>query len=174
MSMKEAWKPVVGFEGLYEVSNRGRIRSCPRVVNFSDGRAREYRGQLISQYDGAGYPRVTLKRNRVGERLHVHVLVAEAWIGPCPEGHVVRHWDGNPQRNVIGNVLYGTYGDNIRDAQRHGTFTQGFTPRLSAADVKAIRAARGVFTGRELAEKYNTSPAHVCNIQRGNRRAAVR
>lgn len=55
------------------------------------------------------------------QKRYVHHLIAEAFIGPRPQGQVVRHLDGNPLNNSAGNLGYGTYGDNERDKIRHGT-----------------------------------------------------
>lgn len=57
-----------------------------------------------------------------GPREWAHRMVAEAWLGPCPKGQLVRHLDGNAGNNRVVNLAYGTHAENMQDAIRHGTF----------------------------------------------------
>lgn len=111
------WRPVTRWEGFYEVSSAGDVRSLPRqTVKGIRG------GQLLKLHpDPKGYYQVTLTRPGVREYRRVHQLVAEAFIGPCPPGHETRHHDGDNQHNAASNLLYGTSGDNKLDQVRHGT-----------------------------------------------------
>ena len=165
----EQWRAIPGWEGTYEVSNLGRVRSVDRVVHFSDGRVRRYPATLRAAHtDGFGYLKVTLKGSGRNVRMLVHQAVALAWIGPRPDGLEVCHYDGDKANNRAANLRYDTRAANHADAVRHGTARR---PRkLSDEAVAAIRAARGTVPGTELAERYGTSKTHVCNIQRGNRR----
>lgn len=110
----EYWRPVKGFEGLYEVSSAGQVRSLPR--GRSAGCA-----ALRPGANRRGHLHVTLSAGNVQTTRYVHKLVAEAFIGPCPDGQEVRHWDGNPANNTVGNLRYGTRAENLLDAVRHGT-----------------------------------------------------
>lgn len=116
----ELWRPVVGFEDAYEVSNCGLVRSVDRVqVRPSDGRAFRRRGQLLA-------PGTHPKGHRLvqltgGARQYVHVLVLEAFVGPRPEGMIGLHADDNQSNNRVSNLRWGTYSDNNRDAVRNGT-----------------------------------------------------
>lgn len=164
------WRPVLNFEGWYEVSDRGFVRSVERTVHFSDGRVRRYQGQRLRFYaDDFGYRKVTLKKNGLWVRVHVHLLVAEAFKGPRPPGLQVRHYDGDHLNNRPDNLIYGSPLENHADTKRHGRVRR--FRKLTDATVAAIRKARGRETCRALALKYNTSAAHVCNIQLGHRRA---
>lgn len=108
--MTEQWRPVVGWEGLYEVSSEGRVRSFRRGAN-----GRVLRPGIASH----GYPTVALGR---GNTQSVHVLVAAAFLGPCPEGQEVRHRDGKRTNPRMENLHYGTRGQNIADAILSGSF----------------------------------------------------
>lgn len=166
------WRDVPEWEGWYQVSDTGQVRSVDRTIAFADGRVRNYRGKILNQYnDKAGYWKVTLKANGTDWRVHVHVLVAAAFIGPRPLGKHVRHWDGDNQNNRRRNLRYGTAAENAEDTRRHGGWARPHR-KLTEDQVREIRAARGKVTGRELARRYGTSPAHVCNIQLGNRRTS--
>lgn len=172
------WRAIPGYEGTYEVSDQGEVRSLDRVVHFADGRVRQYRGQVLAQYaDGCGYPKVTLKRQDRGNRVHLHILLAAAFIGPCPEGQEVCHNDGNPANCTRGNLRYDTRFGNSADKKLHGTLLQGeqvASSRLKPDTVKAIRALRGVQRVRDVAAAFGTCPSHVCNIQRGRRWAHLK
>lgn len=113
--MTEEWRPVVGFEGLYEVSNLGRVASLPRP-----GR-RKSRIVMVQTPDWAGYPRLMLRANRAYANRKVHVLVAEAFHGVRPTGLVVRHLNGVPTDNSATNLAWGTHAENADDMRRHGT-----------------------------------------------------
>jgi len=115
-NVTERWLPVVGYEGFYEVSDLGRVRSMRRRV--AGGRA--VRILKPCQYP-RGHLKVVLCVNGQKKDMLVHRLVAIAFIGPQPPGCEVCHYDGNPANNVLGNLRWGTRGDNIRDSIRHGT-----------------------------------------------------
>jgi HNH endonuclease/NUMOD4 motif len=107
------WRPVPGYEGIYQVADDSQILSAPRATT---------RGGLMKLYpDRHGYPWVTLTRNGVQKRYPVHQLVAAAFIGPCPPGQEVRHKDGNPANPSAGNLHYGTHAENMQDKALHGT-----------------------------------------------------
>lgn len=154
----EQWKDVVGYEGSYEVSDLGRVRSVQRLVVFSDGRRRRYEPIVLRTYtDDYGYPKVTLKRSSVGLRVHVHVLVAAAFVGPRPEGYQVLHNNGNGKDCRAANLRYGTSLDNHADALKHGTRVfgekQGMS-KLTHDEVTEIKSLRGKYTCRELADMF--------------------
>lgn len=104
----ENWKPVVGWETRYVVSSDGRVRSNER-------------GELKQHLNDAGYLSVWLYNERGRRRRTIHTLVAEAFIGPRPEGLQVRHLDGDKSRPDVSNLAYGTSSENHYDAVKHGT-----------------------------------------------------
>ena len=119
--MKEEWRAVPGYEGLYEVSNMGRVRSLDRVIVNKDGVSRRYSGFLLSTYlNRFGRVLVSLWKNNRIQRLSVHRLVANAFI-PNPDNlPEVNHKDENPQNNRVDNLewctkMYNlTYGSRLR------------------------------------------------------------
>lgn len=118
MSAVEQWLPVPGYEGVYEVSNLGRVRSLDRKDNL--GRLR--RGRVLKlRTDRDGYLQFHAggKHRRI---LRVHRLVLLAFEGPAPEGaNEALHGDGNPLNNALTNLRWGSRSENAVDAVVHGT-----------------------------------------------------
>lgn len=116
--MEEEWRAVVGYEGVYEVSDKGGVRSLPR----HDRMGRPVKGGPLSTKPGnIGYPVVSLWKNGEGTTVTVHSLVAEAFIGPRPEGMDVAHRDGTRTNNSVENLRYLSRQDNLIEAVKHGT-----------------------------------------------------
>ena len=116
--IEERWLPVVGYEGLYEVSDQGRVRSMDRVD--SCGRHRKTRVLKLNK-NGSGHYQVRLYRNGRSESYsYVHRLVLEAFVGPCPEGMVGCHLDDVKEHNMLENLRWDTPSSNRFDAVRNG------------------------------------------------------
>ena len=117
--MTEIWKPIAGYEGIYEVSDRGRVRSLDRV----DSIGHRWKGQIIRSHavSPRGYQGVALYRGepRAWQPL-VHRLVLEAFVGPCPEGMEACHGDGDTTNNAVTNLRWDTPSENSYDTVRHG------------------------------------------------------
>jgi hypothetical protein len=119
--MLEHWKDIPGYEGRYQVSDLGRVRSVDRLVEFPrylrDGAwrsasLRKRKGVLLRPGPmRSGHLTVALGR---GNSRQVHQLVLLAFVGPCPEGHEVLHLDHDPKNNRLDNLKYGTRSENIK------------------------------------------------------------
>lgn len=116
----EEWRPVVGYEGAYEVSDLGRVRSRDRRVPSGGGRERIARGRMLSIADGRPYGKVNLKVGDGGRMWNVHTLVARAFLGPAPTGMEVCHNNGQHRDNRLSNLRYDTHAENQRDTVRLG------------------------------------------------------
>lgn len=117
----EEWRPIPGYEGLYEVSDRGRVRSLDRTIQ-RNGRSHRIRGVVLAQSStGPGYRHVSLRSGGRAFTQLVHRAVLLAFVGPCPTGMESRHLDGEPDNNVPSNLAWGTHSENNRDRVRHGT-----------------------------------------------------
>ncbi|EOM78090.1 hypothetical protein DW322_11330 [Rhodococcus rhodnii] len=122
----EIWKPVLGYEGLYEVSSIGRVRTVERVVRGgrtpTSSRTVPAKVRKVSAHVNGGHLWLKLHRNGVRTPRFVHRLVLEAFVGEQPEGrNEVRHLDGNPANNRVENLAYGTHAENVADMLEHGT-----------------------------------------------------
>lgn len=119
--MVEEWRPVVGWEGFYEVSSIARIRSLPRVLTKSNGRLLTIPGRMLSPFPlPSGYLFVNLKRGNTGKLSRVHRLVAEAFIPNPHELPQVLHWDDDRSNNRVENLRWGTDRENKADRLRNG------------------------------------------------------
>ena len=120
--MSERWLSVVGYEGLYEVSDQGRVRSLPRKAWCGGDRyrltsARVLRPGLV----GTGpYPAVKLSRNGEAPMRKVHRLVLEAFRGPCPPGMEACHGPRGRLCAALDNLRWDTKEENSRDKRRQG------------------------------------------------------
>ena len=128
---QEIWKSIPGYEGRYEVSNLGRVRSVNRWVRFGrTTKVRFTKGKVLRIcFNSDGYAQVSLGRHT---GCHVHHLVAFAFIGPRPTKLVVRriklvvrHKNGNKSNNNLDNLCYGTRKENADDRNAHGTSNKG-------------------------------------------------
>jgi hypothetical protein len=104
------WKPIAGYEGLYCINKSGQVRSAKR--NTSPGKI------LKHLYDSSGYAQVSLCKNGQPAAYRVHILVAQTFMGACPEGLEVNHKDGNKANPRLKNLEYGTHQWNMLHSRR--------------------------------------------------------
>ncbi len=120
----EQWLPVVGYEGLYEVSDHGRVRSLDRRVQVVCANRTYWNtcpGCVLSPASRrSGHLHVSLRQNLQQTTHSVHRLVAFAFAGEPPDGHEVCHGDGDPTNNHSANLRWDTRTENALDTVRHG------------------------------------------------------
>lgn len=114
----EAWRPVVGYEGVYEVSDLGGVRALPKVD--AQGGRRKMRVFKPSKMDAWGHLGVKLRRDGVIKSRYVHQLVLEAFAGPRPAGFVACHWNDIPNDNRLANLRWAPPAANRADVIRNG------------------------------------------------------
>lgn len=163
---KEIWRDIPGYEGLYQASSLGRIKSLDRKQSDKFGKIYNYKSKILKPRAGKGDGRlaVVLSKNGVTKGFNVHSLIAESFLGTRPEGYFICHCDGNNQNNNIENLRYDTSSQNGIDIYRHG----GKAPLgvLTPEDVVEIRNKKVATkcTNRKLAEEYNVSPTTICDV----------
>lgn len=119
--MAETWKPIPKWEGYYEVSDRGRIRSVDRTITTKAGWNQFLRGQVMSQHaNDYGYLYSMACRGNMQKRIWVHRAVLEAFVECRPEGKVCMHIDNDPTNNTVENLRWGTQQENIQQCVREG------------------------------------------------------
>lgn len=132
----EEWRDIPGFNGWYQVSDQGRVRSVDhrvRLVAHGIETTRLVRGRILRAAPSAsGHLSVVLGR---GNTRAVHVLVMLAFAGPCPAGHEVLHRNHTPSDNHLTNLKYGTRGENI--AMDHAAGTRYVHPNFIGARWRA-------------------------------------
>ena len=161
----EQWKPVVGYESYYEVSDRGRVRSTRRCGTGGGIKA------LIETH--RGHLRADLCKDGKQKSKKVHRLVLEAFDGLCPDGMECRHLNGNPKDNRLENLSWGTHLENRADMIDHGRSTTGERnpmAKLSEWDVRWIKRFQkhGFATQTYLAEVFGCSVGNISNIKHGH------
>lgn len=160
---REIWRPVEGTNGVYQVSNRGRVQSLDHYTTSSRGIRRFFRGKMlrvaISKSSGR-YARVAIR----GQGRDVHSLVAGAFLGPRPAGTHVNHRNGDKSDNRVENLEYVTPAENAQHAWRTGlmeasratSFQRGWQPpqtRLTPELVRYIRLAAFTKSQRQIARE---------------------
>ena len=161
--MSENWLPVPGYEGSYEVSDCGRVRSYLRPPGIAR--------VLTPVSRKLGHQYVALTRNGTTKTLAVHRLVLLAFVGPPPPRHITGHWDGNPANNHIGNLNWITYAQNEADRHRHGRVPFGelnCNAKLTADQVRDIRRRHQEGSAhRKLAREFKMSRPTISSIVNG-------
>ena len=176
--MHEEWRAIPGFEGAYEVSSHGRVRSLDRelvyerIDHYSGRRIRitkNLKGRVLRPgRQGSGHLSVVLGR-AAGSYL-VHVLVLMAFVGPCPTGCESLHRDDVPSNNELPNLRWGTRSENLHDAVANGKKPIGENVRnakLTSADIPEIRELLPVISLAEIARKYDVAEATIRQIKTG-------
>ena len=166
--MDDLFRPINEYPG-YRVSINGGIQSswtrrgglCSIGGSWRPLQPIERHGYLTVNLTLGGGKKTALR---------IHRLVLEAFVGPCSEGMVCCHNDGNPSNNRLENLRFDTHKGNSDDAVRHGTKARGtaLKSKLSEADVIEIRRLRAEgHTMRSLAERFCVSESNVKAILRG-------
>lgn len=109
----EIWKPVVGYEGLYVVSNLGRIASLNRSRRFDNGQIRCYKAMLLKPLMRNPYLSVSLCNEHKKICEHIHRIVATAFIPNSDNLGYIDHIDGNPLNNVVSNLRWCSQSTNM-------------------------------------------------------------
>ncbi|MCL2670504.1 MAG: NUMOD4 motif-containing HNH endonuclease [Clostridiales bacterium] len=160
----ELWKDIPGYEGAYQVSSLGRVKSLERKVCCRNNGIRTVSERILrpGKYCKAGHLSVALGRSK--PCAPVHQLVLAAFVRDMKPAEEVRHINGNPTDNRLENLFYGSRTENILDVFRQGKRWR----KLNLSDVSEIRTAlqRGE-TGRNLARLYGVSENCISAIKTG-------
>lgn len=164
----EIWKVIPGYEGRYQASTQGRIRSLDREITQlgREGKpfTRKMKGRVLrpGRYAKSGHVSVVLGKGTNGKP--VHQLILLAFVGPVPEEMEVRHLNGDPTDNSLANLVYGSRSDNILDVYRQGKAWR----KLTVEDVQAIR--KDLKDGRRvqlIADEYDVTISTIYRIRKG-------
>lgn len=175
MQTTEEWRDVPGYEGCYQVSNLGRVRSVDRTIQDSIGRSYPLKGKVLAPAPNrGGYLICAFTTGNKPSTFAVHRLVARVFLGPRPPGKEVHHKDGVKSNNAAANLTYVSRLENIRHAYATGLVRphRGEThvrARLTWHQVQEIRRLYGTgeYTFKQLASKYGVSLSTVSHAYRG-------
>lgn len=160
--MSEIWKDAPGWEGLYEISDLGRVKSVPRLVKCFEG-SKTLGGNVVSAFKCSnGYMAVNLTSSGRRKQVMVHGLVLQAFCGKRPAGFDACHFNGDRADNRLANLRWDTKSGNASDKHRHGTMPIGErspNAKLRENDIPEIRAS-GLSAAR-IAKNYGVSKSCI-------------
>ena len=162
------WAPVPGFEGFYEVSDAGLVRSLRLTKQGWRG------GRMLKPHVGPkGYLTVNLTAAALGKRetRYVHELVLAAFVGPRPDGMDACH-DPDPNRSncSLANLRWDTRRGNFADKRAHGTQTFGAdhpSAKLTEPQVLEILSLRGKMSQSAIGRRFGVSNSQIHFIHSG-------
>ena len=166
----EEWKSIKGYEGLYEVSTYGRVRSIDRIVTYENGRKHFHKNKVLTtdKDKRLGYIRVTLSKNGKTKKFPIHCLVLETFGNPRQTYQECRHFpDPNPNNNHISNLKWGTRKENEADKIIHGTYNHigEKNPAAKLTNKEALLISKDQRPSRKLAKIYNVSKSTILRIK---------
>jgi NUMOD4 motif/HNH endonuclease len=159
---EERWKPVIGYEDFYEVSDLGRVKGLARMIEDSGGRLRRIREKILKPTP-VGNQALIVVLCRDGEKSlrRVHHLVLEAFIGPCPLGMVGQHF---PDKDVNNNRPSNLKWVHKVEVMPHGE--EHYAATLTENNVRDILNNSG---NAALARKFQTRRGHIWLIKNRHR-----
>lgn len=177
--MNEEWKPIKGYEGLYEISNCGRVKGIDRKTRvIRKGHSQEMRvpEKIFTGYKGkTHYCQVALYKDGIKKHMQVHRLVAEAFIPNPDNKRQVNHIDGNKQNNIVTNLEWVTPSENILHSFKTGlnpcSGEKNFQAKLTKEQVTEIKRVykKGdkKYGSRPLARLYGVKHSSIYAITHG-------
>ena len=164
---KEIWKDIPDWEGVYQVSDRGRVRSLPRERVTSAGAKVFHKGQTLTPHIKNGYPAVNLRDSGRLARAYVHRLVAIAFLG-SGDGCEVAHADGDRSNPRLGNLRWATREQNRADMVCHGTVRHRDEykhAKYATSDIAEMaRLNRMGKSQAEVAKMFGTSRSYISKL----------
>ena len=171
MKTKEIWKDIKGYEGIYQISSFGRVKSMEREVG-SRNNTRRLREKMLSQFlSSAGYPTVNLYKDSNLKASYVHRLISEAFI-PNPENKPqVKHIDGDKRNNDLSNLEWCTIKENRNHAAQKGLAARGAQAGIAKLNRKAVLEIKALLKSGEkqkkIAKRFNVSICAINDINTG-------
>lgn len=167
----EIWKPIKGYEGLYEVNNWGDVRSLDKVVSCRYGKKRTAKGQVLNPSLSRGYPQVVLSDKGVHKHFFVHRLVAEAFV-PNPDNlPEINHKDENPTNPYWRNLEWCNHQYNINYGSRNAKSGMASSKAVAKYDINGtiIKTYKSI---REASKDSNTSCQNICSVLKGRQKTS--
>lgn len=163
--MTEEWKPISGYEGFYEVSNFGNIRSVDRYVRSGNGSLRKIPSRPVAQVVTHGYKVVCLSRENKQKCIRVHKIVCSEFNGAGAPNEVVNHIDGDRMNNRFDNLEWVTQKENWEHAIKNGLAV----PTYGIKEVVCLNTGKTYKSAAEAARAFGTWPGVISKICLGDR-----
>ena len=168
----EIWKDIKGYEGYYQVSNLGRVKSLDRVATYSDKKVHHLKGRVLKpMVTKHGYEIVDLRKDRKRKTSKVHRLVAIAFLDNPKNKPQVNHIDGVKLNNNLNNLEWVTNAENIRHAYKKGLINTAKGERhaqskITKEQVLEIRDiySKGGLTQEQVGQLFGIDQTHVSDI----------
>lgn len=166
----EIWKDVVGYSGLYSVSDQGRVRSLERKVRHGQGTMKIVKERILKpSLNIKGYVKYTLNKNNKSETINSHKLVLEAFRCLKPKGLNASHKDGDQVNNELSNLKWETQSCNCNRKKDHGTQQEGIShgmSKLTEGEVTLIRYkySSGINSMKDLSKAFNVSISTISSL----------
>lgn len=170
----EIWRDIPGFEGSYQVSSLGRVKSLARTIARVGGKGDMHLKEKFLKVhpNSDNYPIVGMNLN--GKRFSdaVHRLVLLAFVGPRPPGMEARHLNGKRGDPRLINLEYGTPKQNASDKREHGTLACGSRSGMSKLTSEQVEEIRDLlsegYSQSAVAAKFGVTQPAICHINTGH------
>jgi len=167
----EEWRAVVGYEGLYEINNKGCVKSIERIVQGRWGPTKRKEHILTQHINRNNKYQVRLSKNGLKKNFEVAILVAEAFLGTRPIGMCVLHGPLGGLNNDVTNLSYGSYRQNAGpDRERDNTLLKGERHPQHIRKYKDIDEIKNAYAKGEtqvsISKRLGTSQGYISNIIR--------
>ena len=165
----EEWKDIEGYEGLYQVSNEGRVRSLNKLVSSKGGSKSLRKGKIMKPHIADnGYLRVILQNNGKIKNFPLHYLVIKTFVGEKPEGMQINHKDECKTNNFVENLEYCTPKYNCNYGDRNEKIKEKNQKPVIALNTDGTIVLR--FNSAKDAEVEGFSSSHICSCCKGKRK----
>ncbi|MGB5637215.1 MAG: NUMOD4 domain-containing protein [Waterburya sp.] len=175
----EVFVDIRGYEGYYQVSNYGNVKSLDRVIKEKTGKTQTLKSRILKpRTNPSGYYYVGLRKNGTRATFAIHQLLAQAFIPNPNNKKTVNHIDGNKLNNSVSNLEWTTYSENLEHAYKTGlrravkpseVASKNYKRKLAEQQVREIKLLIAVksLTLKQIANQYNVGRSTVGSIKSG-------
>ena len=177
----ECWVDIPNYDGYYQVSNYGKVRSLDRVITEKTGKTQTLKGRILKpRINRGGYYYVGLRKNGSKATFAIHQLVAQAFLDNPENKPTVYHLNGIKTDNNVNNLEWATYSENLKHASKTGLRTsvsleavgeKNYKRKLKPEQVIEIKRllAEGNLTHKEIANQFSVARSTITEIKSGRR-----
>ena len=165
------WRSVEGYEGIYEVSNYGELKSLSRIIILKDGTQRKLNTKILKPIKIGDYHGYQLTNSTGSKKHYIHRLVCTAFLeNPKGDQVTVNHIDGDKYNNELSNLEWSSYSENLKHAYRNGlnknSGENNHYTKFSDETISQVREkyATGQYRQSELADLYGISKMQIHRI----------